>query len=80
MRRSPLPSPEGWGEGVGDFARFSNHNVLNRYHFSPLPQWGRGQGEVIFSAKKDMSKFMNSWTTFNEHHYFAKTKPDTVGI
>jgi hypothetical protein len=26
-----------------------------------------------------MSKFMNSWTTFNEPHYFAKTKPDTVG-
>jgi hypothetical protein len=23
---------------------------------------------------------MNSWTTFIEHHCFAKTKPDTAGI
>ena len=81
---SPQPSPpEAGGEGVDDGAGFSNHKALNRFHFFPSPPMGervRVRGKSSSWSKKCISEFMNSWTTYNENPYFAKTKPDTAGF
>ena len=41
---NPLP-PKRVERGLEEVTGFSNHNILNQFRFSPLPNGGEGRGE-----------------------------------